>query len=73
MKPLSLKNKIIALFVMSLLITIVAAFFSVKFVIGDYINKSYDSRMVSNVNLISSEIKQSLERDISVIESLDFL
>jgi len=72
MKPLSLKNKIIALFVMSLLITIVAAFFSVKFVIGDYINKSYDSRMVSNVNLISSEIKQSLERDISVIESLDF-
>ncbi|PNH90680.1 hypothetical protein C1M56_00020 [Vibrio diazotrophicus] len=72
MKPLSLKNKIIALFVMSLLITVVAAFFSVKFVIGDYINKSYDSRMVSNVNLISSEIKQSLERDISVIESLDF-
>lgn len=72
MKPLSLKNKIIALFVMSLIITVVAAFFSVKFVIGDYINKSYDSRMVSNVNLISSEIKQSLERDISVIESLDF-
>ncbi|MFG0774026.1 methyl-accepting chemotaxis protein [Vibrio plantisponsor] len=72
MKPLSLKNKIIALFVISLLITVVAAFFSVKFVIGDYINKSYDSRMVSNVNLISSEIKQSLERDISVIESLDF-
>ncbi|MCA0934179.1 methyl-accepting chemotaxis protein [Vibrio alginolyticus] len=28
--------------------------------------------MASNVSLISSEIKQSLERDISVIESLDF-
>ncbi|EGQ8551900.1 HAMP domain-containing protein [Vibrio parahaemolyticus] len=28
--------------------------------------------MVSNVRLISSEIKQSIERDISVIESLDF-
>lgn len=72
MKPFSLKNKIIALFIVSLLITIIAAFFSVKFVIGDYINKSYDSRMISNVNLISSEIKQSIERDISVIESLDF-
>ncbi|MDF5188704.1 hypothetical protein P3643_26140, partial [Vibrio parahaemolyticus] len=72
MKPLSLKNKIIILFGISLIITIVTAYFSVKYIIGDYINNSYDSRMVSNVRLISSEIKQSIERDISVIESLDF-
>ncbi|KUI98054.1 methyl-accepting chemotaxis protein [Vibrio sp. MEBiC08052] len=72
MKSLSLKNKIIILFGMSLIITIITAYFSVKFVIGDYINKTYDGRMASNVNLISSEIRQSLERDISVIESLDF-
>lgn len=72
MKSLSLKNKIITLFGISLIITIVTAYFSVKYVIGNYINNSYDSRMASNVSLISSEIKQSLERDISVIESLDF-
>ncbi len=72
MKPLSLKNKIITLFGMSLIITIMSAYFSVKYVIGDYINKTYDSRMASNVNLISSEIRKSIERDISVIESLDF-
>ncbi len=51
MKPLSLKNKIIILFGISLIITIVTAYFSVKYIIGDYINNSYDSRMVSNVRL----------------------
>ncbi|MDW6092987.1 methyl-accepting chemotaxis protein [Vibrio rhizosphaerae] len=54
------------------MMTIITAYFSVKSVIGDYINQSYDSRMVSNVSLISSEIRQSIEREISVIESLDF-
>ena len=72
MTSLSLKNKIIALFAVSLLITITTAYFSVKYVIGDYITTSYETRMMKNVSLISSEIKQSLERDISVIESLDF-
>ncbi|WP_038179263.1 methyl-accepting chemotaxis protein [Vibrio rhizosphaerae] len=72
MKSLSLKNKIITLFGVSLMMTIITAYFSVKSVIGDYINQSYDSRMVSNVSLISSEIRQSIEREISVIESLDF-
>lgn len=72
MTSLSLKNKIIALFAVSLLITITTAYFSVKHVIGDYITTSYETRMMKNVSLISSEIKQSLERDISVIESLDF-
>ncbi|WP_427979578.1 methyl-accepting chemotaxis protein [Agarivorans sp.] len=72
MKSLSLKSKIISLFVLSLLITIVTAYVSVKTVIGDYINVSYEQRMLKNVSLISSEIQQSLARDISVIESLDF-
>ncbi|PXB15253.1 hypothetical protein CXR47_21140 [Vibrio parahaemolyticus] len=64
MKPLSLKNKIIILFGISLIITIVTAYFSVKYIIGDYINNSYDSRMVSNVKLAllrkSNELNQNL-------------
>ena len=60
------------LFVVSLLVTIITAYLSAKYVIGDYINVSYEKQMVKNVSFISSEIKQSIERDISVIESLDF-
>lgn len=72
MKYVSLKNKIMILFVVSLLVTIITAYLSAKYVIGDYINVSYEKQMVKNVSFISSEIKQSIERDISVIESLDF-
>ncbi|MCG6216393.1 methyl-accepting chemotaxis protein, partial [Vibrio furnissii] len=72
MKSISLKRGVVALFVVSLLITISTAYFSMNWVVGDYIRSDYNQRANKSVELITHEIEASLNRHIAIIDSLDF-
>lgn len=72
MKSISLKRGVVALFVISLLITISTAYFSMNWVVGDYIRSDYNQRANKSVELITHEIEASLNRHIAIIDSLDF-
>lgn len=72
MKYISLKLGMIMLFSVSLLVTLITAYFSMQSVVGDYIREDYAKRVSKNRDLINDEIKKTLEKEISIIEGLDF-
>ncbi|WP_432459935.1 MULTISPECIES: methyl-accepting chemotaxis protein [unclassified Agarivorans] len=72
MKYLSFKNKIIALMIATIMVTIISSYFSVRHVISAYIYKSYVSDVESQVNLIRGEVERSIQAKVDLIQSVDF-
>lgn len=72
MKNLSFKNKIIALIVSIISITILVSYFSVNHFISGYIYQSDTKNISHNINLMQQKLAGELQSKVSLAESLNF-
>ncbi|MBE4576432.1 methyl-accepting chemotaxis protein [Vibrio navarrensis] len=72
MNHLSFKNKIIALIIAIITLTIVTSYFSVNYFISHYIEESDSKNITHNVDLIQRKIEAELNGKLSLANSLNF-
>ncbi|MFH4663149.1 methyl-accepting chemotaxis protein [Vibrio cidicii] len=72
MNHLSFKNKIIALIIAIITLTIVTSYFSVNYFISRYIEESDSKNITHNVDLIQRKIEAELNGKLSLANSLNF-
>jgi len=72
MTNLSFKNKIIALIVAIITLTIATSYFSVNHFISRYIQESDSQNITHNVDLIKKKIETELSNKLSLASSLNF-
>ncbi|EMQ2878271.1 methyl-accepting chemotaxis protein [Vibrio navarrensis] len=72
MNHLSFKNKIIALIIAIITLTIVTSYFSVNYFISQYIEESDSKNITHNVDLIQRKIEAELNGKLSLANSLNF-
>ncbi|MBE4588023.1 methyl-accepting chemotaxis protein [Vibrio navarrensis] len=72
MNHLSFKNKIIALIIAIITLTIVTSYFSVNYFISHYIEESDSKNITHNVDLIQRKIEAELNDKLSLANSLNF-
>ncbi|KGK16111.1 chemotaxis protein [Vibrio navarrensis] len=72
MNHLSFKNKIIALIIAIITLTIITSYFSVNYFISRYIEESDSKNITHNVDLIQRKIEAELNGKLSLANSLNF-
>lgn len=72
MTPLSFKNKIIALIIAIISITIITSYFSVNYFISQYIQKTDTQNITHNVDLIQRKLEDELNSKLALANSLNF-
>jgi len=72
MKNLSFKNKIVALIVSIISITILVSYFSVNHFISGYIYQSDTKNISHNIDLMQQKLSGELQNKVSLAESLNF-
>lgn len=72
MTPLSFKNKIIALIIAIISITIITSYFSVNYFISQYIQKADTQNITHNVDLIQRKLEDELNSKLALANSLNF-
>ncbi|MGL0944185.1 methyl-accepting chemotaxis protein [Vibrio vulnificus] len=72
MTPFSFKNKIIALIIAIISITIITSYFSVNYFISQYIQKTDTQNITHNVDLIQRKLENELNSKLALANSLNF-
>ncbi len=70
MKNISFKKKIISLIVVIITFTIIVSFFSVNFVINEYIYQSDTKNIRHNIELVKDKLTSEIDSKISMAENL---
>ncbi|EKK9985892.1 methyl-accepting chemotaxis protein [Vibrio vulnificus] len=72
MTPLSFKNKIIALIIAIISLTIITSYFSVNYFISHYIQKTDSQNITHSVDLIQRKLENELNNKLALANSLNF-
>ncbi|GHY75220.1 methyl-accepting chemotaxis protein [Vibrio cholerae] len=72
MAQLSLKNKIIALIIAIISLTIITSYFSVNYFISDYIKQADSQNITHNIDLMQRKLENELNSKLALAQSLNF-
>ncbi|EPS3378503.1 TPA: methyl-accepting chemotaxis protein [Vibrio cholerae] len=72
MAQLSFKNKIIALIIAIISLTIITSYFSVNYFISDYIKQADSQNITHNIDLMQSKLENELNSKLALAQSLNF-
>ncbi|EOW9196036.1 TPA: methyl-accepting chemotaxis protein [Vibrio cholerae] len=72
MAQLSFKNKIIALIIAIISLTIITSYFSVNYFISDYIKQADSQNITHNIDLMQRKLENELNSKLALAQSLNF-
>lgn len=72
MAQLSFKNKIIALIIAIISLTIITSYFSVNYFISDYIKQANSQNITHNIDLMQRKLENELNSKLALAQSLNF-
>ncbi|GHW32705.1 methyl-accepting chemotaxis protein [Vibrio cholerae] len=72
MAQLSFKNKIIALIIAIISLTIITSYFSVNYFISDYIKQADSENITHNIDLMQRKLENELNSKLALAQSLNF-
>lgn len=72
MAQLSFKNKIIALIIVIISLTIITSYFSVNYFISDYIKQADSQNITHNIDLMQRKLENELNSKLALAQSLNF-
>ncbi|MDV2337180.1 methyl-accepting chemotaxis protein [Vibrio cholerae] len=72
MAQLSFKNKIIALIIAIISLTIITSYFSVNYFISDYIKQADSQNITHNIDLMQRKLENELHSKLALAQSLNF-
>ncbi|EPE0638040.1 methyl-accepting chemotaxis protein [Vibrio cholerae] len=72
MAQLSFKNKIIALIIAIISLTIITSYFSVNYFISDYIKQADSQNIAHNIDLMQRKLENELNSKLALAQSLNF-
>lgn len=72
MAQLSFKNKIIALIIAIISLTIITSYFSVNYFISDYIRQADSQNITHNIDLMQRKLENELNSKLALAQSLNF-
>ncbi|EOW9345309.1 methyl-accepting chemotaxis protein [Vibrio cholerae] len=72
MAQLSFKNKIIALIIAIISLTIITSYFSVNYFISDYIKQADSQNITHNIDLMQCKLENELNSKLALAQSLNF-
>ncbi|GFK33660.1 methyl-accepting chemotaxis protein [Vibrio cholerae] len=72
MAQLSFKNKIIALIIAIISLTIITSYFSVNYFISDYIKQADSQKITHNIDLMQRKLENELNSKLALAQSLNF-
>ncbi|KQA37376.1 methyl-accepting chemotaxis protein [Vibrio cholerae] len=72
MAQLSFKNKIIALIIAIISLTIITSYFSVNYYISDYIKQADSQNITHNIDLMQRKLENELNSKLALAQSLNF-
>ncbi len=72
MAQLSFKNKIIALIIAIISLTIITSYFSVNYFISDYIKQADSKNITHNIDLMQRKLENELNSKLALAQSLNF-
>ncbi|EGQ7671194.1 methyl-accepting chemotaxis protein [Vibrio cholerae] len=72
MAQLSFKNKIIALIIAIISLTIITSYFSVNHFISDYIKQANSQNITHNIDLMQRKLENELNSKLALAQSLNF-
>ncbi|WP_336934212.1 methyl-accepting chemotaxis protein [Vibrio cholerae] len=72
MAQLSFKNKIIALIIAIISLTIITSYFSVNYFISDYIKQADCQNITHNIDLMQRKLENELNSKLALAQSLNF-
>ncbi|HHQ4187204.1 TPA: methyl-accepting chemotaxis protein [Vibrio cholerae] len=72
MAQLSFKNKIIALIIAIISLTIITSYFSVNYFISDYIKEADSQNITHNIDLMQRKLENELNSKLALAQSLNF-
>ncbi|WP_269291214.1 methyl-accepting chemotaxis protein [Vibrio cholerae] len=72
MAKLSFKNKIIALIIAIISLTIITSYFSVNYFISDYIKQADSQNITHNIDLMQRKLENELNSKLALAQSLNF-
>lgn len=72
MAQLSFKNKIIALIIAIISLTIITSYFSVNYFISDYIKQADSQNITHNIDLMQRKLENELNSKLALTQSLNF-
>ncbi|EOX3379088.1 methyl-accepting chemotaxis protein [Vibrio cholerae] len=72
MAQLSFKNKIIALIIAIISLTIITSYFSVNYFISDYIKQADSQNITHNIDLMQRKLENELNSKLTLAQSLNF-
>ncbi|HDZ9230389.1 TPA: methyl-accepting chemotaxis protein [Vibrio cholerae] len=72
MAQLSFKNKIIALIIAIISLTIITSYFSVNYFISDYIKQTDSQNITHNIDLMQRKLENELNSKLALAQSLNF-
>lgn len=72
MAQLSFKNKIIALIIAIISLTILTSYFSVNYFISDYIKQADSQNITHNIDLMQRKLENELNSKLALAQSLNF-
>ncbi|EOW0281259.1 methyl-accepting chemotaxis protein [Vibrio cholerae] len=72
MAQLSFKNKIIALIIAIISLTIITSYFSVNYFISDYIKQADSQNITHNIDLMQRKLENELNSKLALVQSLNF-
>ncbi|EKF9756922.1 methyl-accepting chemotaxis protein [Vibrio cholerae] len=72
MAQLSFKNKLIALIIAIISLTIITSYFSVNYFISDYIKQADSQNITHNIDLMQRKLENELNSKLALAQSLNF-